>query len=48
MADYLRHQITLVAPEAQFAFWKDRLRCVEGDVKWEVATQDDCDLAVDE
>lgn len=39
--DWIRHRITLVAYGSQFSYWKERLKCFDGEVQWEEATQDE-------
>lgn len=39
--DWIRHRITLVAFDVQFPFWKERLKCFDGQVQWEKATRDE-------
>lgn len=39
--DLIRHSITLVTYDEQFSYWKERLKCFEGQVQWEKATRDE-------
>jgi hypothetical protein len=46
--DWIRHHITLVAYDSQFSYWIEKLKCFDGEVQWEKATQDESHVGPEE